>query len=399
MARSHLIFVAVMLALGTIVNAQTESGPAEDVEQITTEAQRAPDEPLTTLDRPIYRPLQDWKRELAEKYGIAFALENTTIYQTTSGGIRANDAIVNTLGLFATWKIFRSEDGKDFGGPGFQFETRGNHDGEFTELRDELGTLWSPNDSTSDAYTRINQLWWGQRFGQGRFGVQIGKIDPGSIINTNRFAGSGNTQYFGQPYATNPARSFPQNGLGLQLRAEPVEWLYFHFLMSDSDAISSHSPFTTIEGRWLYAGEVGFRPKFEGPGQGTYRFMLYHRETEPAHEFGWALSADQNLTGDYGVFLRYGGNDGDINAIDHLVAAGFSFLRPFDRQNDQAGIGVSYTHPSDDDLRDEYATETYYRLQLTEGIELSGSAQLIFDPSAGDRDTVAVFGLRLRILY
>ena len=44
-------------------------------------------------------------------------------------------------------------------------------------------------------------------------------------------------------------------------------------------------------------------------------------------------------------------------------------------------------------------TPCRYRLQLTEGIELSGSTQLIVDPSASDDDMAAVFGLRLRPLY
>jgi porin len=135
-------------------------------------------------------------------------------------------------------------------------------------------------------------------------------------------------------------------------------------------------------------------------GQGNYRLMLYYRDQEDANETGWSLSADQNLSDRYGVFLRYGGNDEGINAIRQLLAGGFSFLQPFDRPNDQAGIGVSWTHPAESDFRDEYATEAYYRLQVTEGFELSGSIQLIFDPAANeDHDTVAVFGLRARLLY
>ena len=63
------------------------------------------------------------------------------------------------------------------------------------------------------------------------------------------------------------------------------------------------------------------------------------------------------------------------------------------------GVGFSYTIPTDDDLRDEFATEVYYRLQVTEGFELSGSAQLIIDPSASDDEAAAVFGLRARFLY
>ncbi len=383
-------------ALGQV----TAASPSEDVEQVTNEALLRPQSPLLDVDRPIYEALQRHKKELSEKYGITWALEDTAIYQATSGGINPNDAMVNTLGFFATWKIFRADNGKDFGGLGFQAETRSNVlDDEFPAVRDAIGSIWSPNDSTSDDYTKINQLWWGQRIADGKLGFMIGKIDPGAHINANRFAGSGNTQFFGQPFATNPGRSFPDNGFGLMLRAEPVDWLYVHFTMSDSDAVGTISPFKTLTGRWLYAGEIGFKPTIPGLGEGVYRLMIYRRDTKSADEIGWSLSLDQNLTNAFGIFLRYGGNEGEVNAIEHLISAGFSFLTPFGRPNDQAGVGVSFTKPSDEDLRDEYSVEAYYRLQLTAGVELSGSAQVIFDPSAGDRDTVAVFGIRIRLLY
>jgi hypothetical protein len=169
--------------------------------------------------------------------------------------------------------------------------------------------------------------------------------------------------------------------------------------MSDSDAISTYSPFKTINGHWLYAGEVGYTPKPNGL-EGNYRLMLYYRDIEDANEVGWSLSCDQNLSEKYGVFLRYGGNDGGINQIRHLVSGGLSFLQPFQRINDQAGVGLSYTHPDNPDFRDEYASEVYYRLQVTEGYELSASAQLIVDPSTDESDDVlGVFGVRARILY
>jgi hypothetical protein len=282
--------LSILALLGFATNTRAQqAAPSQDVEQVIGEAEHTPEQPFSIADRPVYDALQKWKKDLSDKSGIHWALEDTVIYQAASGGVDPNAALVNTLGLFGTWKIFRSEDGKDFGGLGFQGEIRGNHIDQFTALRDDLGTLWSPNDSTSDDYTKINQLWWGQQMADGKFGFLVGKIDPGSRINGSRFAGSGNTQFFGQPYATNPARSFPDNGLGLMLHADPTDWLFFHFTMSDSDAVSTHSPFTTVEGRWLYAGEVGFKPVINRMGQGTYRLMIYQRDTEAADEFGWSI--------------------------------------------------------------------------------------------------------------
>jgi hypothetical protein len=398
MMRLVVVGAAAVLWFGSIVVAQ-QATPSQDIDEITTEAEQTPQEPASTVDRPVYSALQSAKKTLDDKYGITFAIENTAIYQHTTGGVDPNQALVNTLGVFARWKIYRSQDGKDFGGPGFQAESRQNPlDHNFPEMTKSLGTLWAPNDSSSDDYHKINQLWWGMRAFDGRFGFRIGKIDPGNLINENRFEGSGNTQFFGQPFATNPARSFPDNGIGMMLRYEPTDWMWVHYTMSDSDAVSTYSPFKTIHGRWLYAGEVGLKPVFPKLGQGMYRFMIYDRDAEAANEVGWALSFDQNIGEHYGVFLRYDGNDGSINAIRHLLSVGFSFLTPFDRENDQAGIGVSYTHPTSSSLRDQYSGEVYYRLQVTEGFELSASVQLVVDPSASTLDTVGVFGLRARLL-
>lgn len=379
---------------------QVVGGPSEDPEQIVEVANQTPPAPLTLADRPIYQWIQAAKKELNEKYGFSFALEDTLIYQAASGGVDPNDAMVNTLSFFSTWRVFRSENGKNYGGFGFQAETRGDPlNGKMIDLRDDLGTIWSPNDSTSDDYSKIGQLWWGQKLADGRFGYQIGKIDPGSLANGNRFAGSGNTQFFGQPFATNPARSFSDNGIGFQLRGQPTDWIYLHFVMSDSDAISTDNPFKTITGNWLYVGEIGFTPKFEKFGIGNYRFMLYQRDTDDTGEFGWSLSFDQDLSDEYGVFLRYGSNDGDINAIKRILSLGVSNLMPFGRENDQTGVGVSYTHPTSDDFRGEYSAEAYYRLQVTEGFQLSFDTQFIVNPSASDQDVEAVFGLRARLLY
>src|SRR5512145_3278995 len=42
--------------------------PSQDVEQVISEAQRPPQEPILKVDRPLYRALQDYKAALNEEY-------------------------------------------------------------------------------------------------------------------------------------------------------------------------------------------------------------------------------------------------------------------------------------------------------------------------------------------
>jgi carbohydrate-selective porin OprB len=387
------------------VTALASGGPGketepENVEEIVNEAAQTPQKPLVPIDLPLYSAVQSAKKNLSDKYGLDLALSYKTIYQVTSGGIENNQAEEGTLGLFALWKFVRDPNGIDGAAVGFQFELRGNYlSDQFLDMTADLGTLWSPNDSTSPNYNEIKQVWFGQKLCEGKFTYLVGKIDPGAYINQNRFAGSDATQFFSQPFATNPARFFPSNGLGVMARFTPNDWLYFHAVTSDGNANSGVSPFITFHGDWFTGGEVGLTPKIPNLGQGMYRFLLWHEESMLGATTGYGVSFDQNLGDHFGAFLRYGGNDGHEDSIEHIIGTGISILTPFDRPNDQTGIGFSWTKPADHDLRDEYSTEVYYRLQLTEGIEYSVSTILIDRPSASQQDWEAVYGMRLRILY
>jgi hypothetical protein len=376
-----------------------DSNP-ENIEDVTAESEVQTQKPLLTIERPFYNALQAKKQQWKEKYGLELAVAYTTIYQITSGGIDHNSAAASTFSIYSLWKFIRDPDGVDGTGLGFQFENRADHTSDqFPEMTRDLGTLWSPNDSSSDNYSQIKQLWLATRFADGMFTLQAGKIDPTAYINKNRFAGSDKSQFFSQPLATNPARGFPSNGLGIQGRFVPTKWMYIHGVVSDSDADSNYSPFKTINGNWIYAGEVGFTPDVPNLGAGNYAFTVYQRNTDGNTGSGFALSVAQDLGPKYGVFLRYAVQNGEFKPSEQILATGLSFLRPFGRTNDQAGVGISWTRPDDHDLRDEYAGEIYYRLQLTDGIELSASTQLIKDPSDSEKDWEAVYGMRVRFLY
>jgi hypothetical protein len=381
------------------IKAAIDPGNDKNIEQATDEA-ATPRESLFPIDRDLRNASQAFKRDLKLHLGLDFALESTTIYQVASGVRPANMATENTTTLSGLWTPWKASDSNDAIAVGFAGETRNNFWGpNFQQMTNDIGTLWSPNDSTSDDYSTITQLWFGQRLAHEQLVYLIGKIDPGSYINGNRFAGSGNTQFFSQPFATNPAKAFPANGLGAIGRYSPVKWLHIQGVISDSNAVNTASPFTTINGQFLYAGEIALKPTVPGLGEGTYRLMVYERDMSPRNTSGWSLSFDQSLGENFGVFFRYGDNDARVLSIRRIAAAGVSFLRPFGRRNDEAGIGVSYTAPSNGQQRDEYSSEAFYRVQLTDFFELSASAQAVFNPSAANDDVIGIFGVRLRFLF
>lgn len=377
-----------------------DDGDERNIARKLQAADQAQRDAVLTFDRPIGDAIRGWRLKLREQAGIDLALESTTIFQVTSGSRGPNTAAEHTGGIFGTWTMWRDPDTNDRFGIGAAAETRGNFSGDsFRDMTSAIGSLWSPNDSTSDSYDKITQLWFGTQFASGKLFLIAGKIDPGSYTNGNRFAGNGNTQFFSQPFATNPARAFPDNGIGAIGRYAPVKWLHVQLLASDSDAVSEHPPFETMDGHWFLASELAFKPDFKGLGQGTYRMMLYTRDLEPEDSQGWALSFDQNLGEDLGLFFRYGSNEGDVLPVERIAAAGISFLTPFGRPDDEAGVGIAWTRPSDDSLREEYNVETYYRLPLTDLTDLSGSVMLLADPAARREDVIAVFGVRLRVIF
>ncbi len=63
---------------------------------------------------------------------------------------------------------------------------------------------------------------------------------------------------------------------------------------------------------------------------------------------------------------------------------------------DWLGLGVGWSEPTDQALRDEYVLESFWRMQMTPAFQFTPDVQLWFDPSMtpGD-DLQAAFTLRL----
>jgi porin len=82
------------------------------------------------------------------------------------------------------------------------------------------------------------------------------------------------------------------------------------------------------------------------------------------------------------------------------LATGVVFTNAFGYNNDWLGLGFIWQDPSDGNRRDDYGMEAFWRLQMTEHIQVTPDVQIYFDPSTSPtRDVEAAFGLRVGIYF
>ncbi len=94
--------------------------------------------------------------------------------------------------------------------------------------------------------------------------------------------------------------------------------------------------------------------------------------------------------------------DGGGGIYEASVSAGFGFQdQP---GGNLLGVGLNWGKPNPDtiplDLDDQWTSEIFYRVQLTENFQITPSVQLLVDPALNpDEDFIALFGLRARASF
>lgn len=352
---------------------------------------------LGSVDRRLYNRIQRFKGRLLDAASIEFAMDYNTISAFSTVPGPSDDVWVGQLTASAIWYAFQRENG-DGGAVALRFRTRHNIISNGPDFTANTGTIWAPVNMSSKKYTRINEMGWGQRFAEGKMTYIVGLLDSTSYLDTNRYASSYASRFFAQAHNSNPARAFPSNGITFYGQARDEGLGHLRVLIADGTAETSH-PFRTIDdGHWFWAVEAALDRQIRGH-RGIYRFTVWGRETETASGEGFTASFDQDTGDRAAVFLRYGHGPRSLTEIRDHLSTGAVLRQPFGRTEDMVGISAAWSSPWSQALRDEYALETFYRIQLLHSVEVSASFQLIFTPSASDRSADAVLGLRLRALY
>ena len=312
-----------------------------------------------------------------------------------------------------------------------------NHHGA-NPSEDYIGDLQIADNFESEKGTKLYEFWYEHSFNL--YGTDLsllfGQHDLNSEFNISEYGLLFLHSSFGfnNEISNNiPVANFPIAALGLRMKWEPTENLYFMAEISDGNPgkndCGTHIKLDSKEG-FLNFFELGYHFGDQEESRtmpGTYKFGgWYHtdefddiRDTDENSDplehdgnYGLYFIADQMLIpgkGKRGVgaFFQIGGVPDDRNQVDFYIGGGIHCqgIVPT-RKNDTLGLAVAHASISEN-LRDiekmdnhETAVELTYRVEILPWFSIQPGVQTIFNPGADSSlDNAVVSTVRFQINF
>ena len=95
-------------------------------------------------------------------------------------------------------------------------------------------------------------------------------------------------------------------------------------------------------------------------------------------------------------FFRIGWAEGEAPFMHRAVTSGFMYSFP--TRGDLTGFAMTWEDPPQKALREQNTIELFYRFQLSKGLAITPSIQVLLDPASNpNTDSITIFGLRARL--
>ena len=294
-----------------------------------------------------------------------------------------------------------SESGKAY----MQFKA-GNGGG----IDEDIPNLSWFNTATSGSNLRLAKIWYDHAFGE-KARMRIGKIDVTTSFDTNAAANDEYDQFLSNIFVNNLALDIPgYSNFGAMLWISPNTLFDIGFGFADAA-----NDWDDVFGNPFSILELGLKPRIAGR-QGNYRVYGWHNGKD--HErllsadiggdanYGFGLSADQEITENVTLFARYGHQRGSVSQLEHTWSAGISVSGRFlGRKEDSAGLAYGQAVIGKDwksldsltgmDSGNEHRFEVYYKIRANGYLNISPDLQWAKNPN-GDKGNGGVWAFGIR---
>jgi len=367
-----------------------------------------PADPLFEKDplRPIMQPIDAALKQLRESERLTFAATYTLLNQyatATPLGVRHNSA-TGRFDLVGGWKAY--DHGSNAGS--FAILVRSGENigvSQQFNLSDSLGSglvlNCLPGSGPQEPIT-LNILYYRQDFYRRKFAFYIGKIHPNEFISLSLYNNDERSQFLNAENDGN--LTIPSDGTyagGAALEYQATEHIYLHAVTVDTEGAQQRNLKTLVDKKYMNAIEFGWKSGAPTRQEHLYRFLVWRDDTKTQGSgAGLGFGSDYELKDGWVPFGRIGIATDTGSSIKRVFDAGMVNIRPFGRRGDMFGASFTLTDPSHTAKQHESLFETFYRVRLTQSLELGPDLEVDIHPTNSPlRYSTALLGIRGRILF
>ena len=409
-AVTALCLPSVAVSLSAAENQGADFGGPDAVENVIADDAR----PIPALVKErLLDPWFEWKASLKKETGVSFGLDYSALLLHADESLGEDRASAGMLRFFGGWDLV-GRGTKNTGALVWKVEHRHRY-GDVAPSGfglGELGYAGFIGAPWSNQGTRLTNLYWRQRFNEGKATFVGGYLDATDYADTF-VGGSPWTGFTNLVFSTGSASMFLPNDATLGVAGASMLNENVYVIGGITNAYADPTnPFDDSFDRFFNDGEhftsleLGWTSSHERIYQDNTHVTLWHVDDSVAagavKGWGAAFSYIRHLDDRWMPFLRGGYADDGGSLLQKSISAGVLYQR--NPGADLLGIGVNWGEPNESTfgpgLKNQCTIEAFYRIPVTQQFALTPSIQFIKDPALNPtEDSIWVLGVRARLAF
>ena len=352
-----------------------------------------------------------WKAGIAESTGLSFGGDYLPVGFVATNSLGANTSASGVFRFFGSWALL-NRGAANTGSLEFKIE----HRHAYTDITPsafgvEVGFVGTPEPVFNDDRFRATTLYWKQAFADDRAVFRVGFLDMKEYFDgyalASPWTGFHNLAF---TIGSNTMITLPDAALGVMIGG----YLTDHIYAAASIIDAGFQPTSMFGGFETFFGDFNtFKTVEIGFTEGGKRFLFNNAHIAVWQQdesdvsgvkSGWGVNVSvSHVVGDHWLpFLRAAWAHEGGGLYDRSVSAGFGYQNK--PGSHQLGVGLNWGSPNSDtfgvDLDDQWISEVYFRIQVTENLRMSPNLQIVMNPALNpDKNAVALFGLRGQMTF
>ncbi len=359
-------------------------------------------DPVAPILRPIDMLVDHSIQSLRLKFGATYTVLNQ--YATiTPDGVR-HDQPSGRLDFTGAWTLY---DHESTAGSISLLIRSGSNIGMSQQfnLSDQLGSglyLNCLQGGGPQEPITVNVLYWRQDFLRKRLSFYVGKIHPNEYVTLSMFNNDERAQFLNGANDGNLAvASDGTYAGGAAVEFQATRHVFVHAVAVDTEGAQQRGIATLADRKYAEGAEVGWSSGSLGEKYRLYRVGMWREDTKDRGSgYAGGFEFDHELADGWTPFGRFSFATRTGSAIRDEYGLGMAQVHPFGRRGDMFGAAINYTEPNAPAKHHESVFESFYRLRLTQSMDVGPDVEVSIHPTYATRAyTTTLLSARMRIIF